>query len=414
MQAGGSSATLMAALDRVLAQLKARDPGLNVDYVKQSVLQAPPEQQQQLVSDLMNKIAVEQVPPTSDTFTGAIAQRSVDPKVMAAMQAAGGDKGLTAAEMAIPSPLGDSRQADTGAQYGARPIPGSQVLAQKADAAGNIYAGGANPIAGLGAIYEDAKGLARRGIQGINRFVEGLPQEPKNAAGEYPFPGSMMEVEGMPIDPTALGQETIPQMPVKEVIAPERTRPTAKPPTEEKKPAAEAGTPKRAGMSEDTAMALLAAGLGIMGGESPYASVNIGQGAMQGIAQYERGKKRRLAEEELDISRGLLRAKLDEISKKGRMDAGDYAGLAKEVYKKVDEDMIRGQVAKASGLDEVPPPGQNKKFDSMVTAAVKARFDEEMSRLLDLIPGAGTQRSGTATTAPSFAGYSVTGSRPAQ
>lgn len=416
-QAGGSSASLITALERVLAKAKQSDPNLNIDYVRRSVLSAPPEQQQQLVQSLIERVALDQTPAAAPpSFTQALSQREVDPRVMGAMQAAGERRrGLTADEMAVPSPLGgDARQADTGAQYGARPIPGSQILAQKADAAGNIYAGGFNPIAGLGAIYEDAKGLARRGIQGINRFVEGLPQEPKNAAGEYDLPASMMDVEGMGFDPTELGREAIPQMPVKEVIA---GRPAAKPPAKET-PKAEPKAPaqeKRTGLTEDQSMALIAAGLGIMGGESPYALTNIGQGAMQGIAQYERGKKRRLAEEELDISRGLLKAKLDEIARKGGMDSGDYAGLAKEVYKKIDADMIRGQVAKANGLDEVPAPGQNKKFDAMVEGAINSRFEEEMSRLLSIIPGTRRATTGaSAAPAQTFEGYSVTGSRPAQ
>lgn len=56
---------------------------------------------------------------------------------------------------------------------------------------------------------------------------------------------------------------------------------------------------------EDKNLALLAAGLGIMGGKSPYALQNIGAGAMKGIEQY--GAARKLArQEEEDILAGRL------------------------------------------------------------------------------------------------------------
>lgn len=65
----------------------------------------------------------------------------------------------------------------------------------------------------------------------------------------------------------------------------------------------------RAGSSKqkeiDKYMALLQAGLGIMGGQSPYASQNIGRGAMAGIQAYQEAAKQRGAEE-----RALLGAEL--------------------------------------------------------------------------------------------------------
>jgi hypothetical protein len=85
--------------------------------------------------------------PAVASFTEAVQAKEVDPKVLRAMQLSGG---LSPDEMATPSPLTkeasglaavtrDATQSDTGAQYGARPLTGSQILAQKADAAGNIY-----------------------------------------------------------------------------------------------------------------------------------------------------------------------------------------------------------------------------------------------------------------------------------
>jgi hypothetical protein len=57
----------------------------------------------------------------------------------------------------------------------------------------------------------------------------------------------------------------------------------------------EAGTAKQ--RSVDNYMALLQAGLGMMGGTSPYGSVNIGQGASTGIAAKMAAEKNRIAEE---------------------------------------------------------------------------------------------------------------------
>lgn len=70
----------------------------------------------------------------------------------------------------------------------------------------------------------------------------------------------------------------------------------------------------------DNYMALLSAGLGMMGGTSPYAGANIGQGAQAGIASYLRSGATRAAEENAILSGqlGLERYKgLADIRKQG-------------------------------------------------------------------------------------------------
>jgi len=97
------------ALESALSRMKQRDPNLNLDYVRSAILRAPREQQASLIQQLIAESGA--MPPARTmptSFTEAVME-------------------------------GDARQADTGAQFGARPIPGSQILAQKADAAGNIY-----------------------------------------------------------------------------------------------------------------------------------------------------------------------------------------------------------------------------------------------------------------------------------
>jgi hypothetical protein len=52
----------------------------------------------------------------------------------------------------------------------------------------------------------------------------------------------------------------------------------------------------------DAYLALMQAGLGMMGGSSPYAFQNIGAGGSQGLAAYAAGQKQRAAEEAATLS----------------------------------------------------------------------------------------------------------------
>ena len=73
----------------------------------------------------------------------------------------------------------------------------------------------------------------------------------------------------------------------------------------------------KAQKEEDKYLALLAAGLGMMGGTSPYAAANIGAGAMQGVASLASARKERAAEKNaLDRAYGqaLYRQNLGETT----------------------------------------------------------------------------------------------------
>lgn len=344
-RAGGSSVSLVAALDRVLSQMKASDPALNTDYVRRSVLSAPPEQQQQLVSDLMNRVSLDNTPTITPSFSQALSQRTVDPRVMSSMQRA---QGLTPDEMAVPSPLTkqasglaavaqrDPRQADTGAQFGARPLTGSQVLAQKANAAGNIYARPAPPMTtdvsgmpGTFAGFESAVPLLGEGVpEPIDPFsatqgrtsIRGGQTDP----GEIPAdttPSAAMTKKDKEIEELAKQREKIEDAGEKE---PERRGGkstidlaldtlNAKPKDESvtdlsgidqlkaineafgvnadffKEQAAslkEQAENLKKDKKEAANLRLLEAGLRIMGGESPYAMVNIGKGASEAMQGY--------------------------------------------------------------------------------------------------------------------------------
>jgi hypothetical protein len=89
----------------------------------------------------------------------------------------------------------------------------------------------------------------------------------------------------------------------------------------------------------DNYMALLSAGLGMMGGTSPYAAANIGQGAQQGIATFQRSAAQR-AQEERDILSGQLAMEkygpLREIQK-AQLEARERANAA-TLAAKIDKD----------------------------------------------------------------------------
>ena len=73
--------------------------------------------------------------------------------------------------------------------------------------------------------------------------------------------------------------------------------------------------------SIDNYMALLQAGLGMMGGTSPYAAANIGQGASKGITHLADARRSQIAEENALLSGrlGLSRAQLLETSRKNAL-----------------------------------------------------------------------------------------------
>jgi len=68
----------------------------------------------------------------------------------------------------------------------------------------------------------------------------------------------------------------------------------------------------------DTMLSLLTAGLGMMGGTSPYAAVNIGQGGQQGVAAALAARKTQAAEQQglLGAQLGLSRAELYEKTRR--------------------------------------------------------------------------------------------------
>lgn len=98
----------------------------------------------------------------------------------------------------------------------------------------------------------------------------------------------------------------------------------------------------------DNYMALLSAGLGMMGGTSPYAAANIGQGAQQGIATFQRSAAQR-AQEERDILSGQLAMEkygpLREIQKEqiAAKERYNQAMLASKADKDKEQNRLRAE-----------------------------------------------------------------------
>jgi flagellum-specific peptidoglycan hydrolase FlgJ len=128
---------------------------------------------------------------------------------------------------------------------------------------------------------------------------------------------------------------------------------------------------------EDKYMAILQAGLGMMGGTSPNAFANIGQGASMGIAQYGQSAKQRAAENAA-LNKGLLSAQRYQS-----MDEYQRAALAsREGYQKsmIDE---RGEDRRSREEIKAEELARNRERDigtlinngsARATAELKAKF----------------------------------------
>jgi hypothetical protein len=160
--------------------------------------------------------------------------------------------------------------------------------------------------------------------------------------------------------------------------------------------------------SIDNYMALLQAGLGMMGGTSPYAAANIGQGASKGIAHLADARKAQIADENALLSGrlGLSRAQLYEQSRKDALARGLANDKFNQAFKqqKIGVDLSklsqteRGLLLKAEDLYEkkggdlplrkefVKQYGENWANDLMKKKLFDAQRQEQVYKLYN-IPG---------------------------
>ena len=136
--------------------------------------------------------------------------------------------------------------------------------------------------------------------------------------------------------------------------------------------------------SIDNYMALLQAGLGMMGGTSPYASANIGQGASKGISHLADARKSQIAEENALLSGrlGLSRAQLLETSRRNaleqqaRRDALNY-GINTQ---KVKNQVTALDLKRAANISKAESDLSKEGFFDELKASYKERFGKNWER----------------------------------
>ena len=111
--------------------------------------------------------------------------------------------------------------------------------------------------------------------------------------------------------------------------------------------------------AEDKNMALLAAGLGMLGGESPYAFTNIGKGGMSGVSYLSEASKQRAAEKAaLDKAyvTGLRYQELGDIAKEGRLTKEErLAALKQKEIQSARDDYFQYQKMVEEGFNKQYP-----------------------------------------------------------
>ena len=115
---------------------------------------------------------------------------------------------------------------------------------------------------------------------------------------------------------------------------------------------------------QDKWMGLLSAGLGMMGGTSPYAATNVGQGAMYGLQQYGQARKQSAAEEAADV--------------KNIMAAQRYKGLEK-YYENIGANRLatkeRELDLRESNQNQKNLVGYENMYNARLNSAIKAELD---------------------------------------
>ena len=97
-------------------------------------------------------------------------------------------------------------------------------------------------------------------------------------------------------------------------------------------------------------MALLQAGLGMMGGTSQYAGANIGQGAGQGVAAYLAGQKQASADDRA-LQQGMLGLTRAELYEK--MHAADLAQKKESKSESTKISALRQKASEREGLEKL-------------------------------------------------------------
>lgn len=144
--------------------------------------------------------------------------------------------------------------------------------------------------------------------------------------------------------------------------------------------------------SEDRNMALLAAGLGMMGGESPYAFANIGKGALSGVSYLSDANKQRAATQAAldknrvaamhyqnigDYYKGNIQSKEDRAAQQTYDRA--IVGI-RELEKNIEAAAARN-VAQMKGIDELIDPAKRELLMQRERARLQALAEPQLRSL---------------------------------
>ena len=123
-------------------------------------------------------------------------------------------------------------------------------------------------------------------------------------------------------------------------------------------------------------MGLMAAGLGAMGSQSPYANVGLGQGALQGLSYYAALKKQRAAEEAADIKSMLTAEHYQQAEQIARERLEQQKGLTTQAQSDKVQSQKEGLVnriesmwmdqAKAASANELDPTKKQAAYDAVM------------------------------------------------
>lgn len=168
---------------------------------------------------------------------------------------------------------------------------------------------------------------------------------------------------------------------------------------------------------KDKWLGLMAAGLGMMGSQSPYANVGIGQGAGQGLAFYQSLRKQRAAEEAADL-KSMLTA---QQYKTAEEIAREKLTQQKGIFEQSQSDKVQAQKdalvnriegmwldkAKAASANEIDPTKKQAAYDSVLAqmrqdprwrGAVESASGKEFLKGFDIPTGGGSMPQGVKVT----------------
>jgi hypothetical protein len=160
---------------------------------------------------------------------------------------------------------------------------------------------------------------------------------------------------------------------------------------------------------DDKNMALLTAGLGMLGGTSPYAFENIGKGALAGVQQLGESKKQRAAEQAA-LDKSMLYAQryqgAEELAKQNALYQRGIKGAQLEETRRANtaKEMELAQ----NNLNNYVKIAQANLKDRFPAGEMDERYQAEMAKIYKSPEYIGlSRRAGLTIASPTFPGFSA-------